>query len=135
MVIPSLIRKAHENDVLSVWGDGSPIRDFIHAKDVALGMLHVVENEITEPINLGSGTGIAIKRIVDIIVEKCDHPVEVAWDTSKPRGDKRRILDMSKAKSYGFETSISIEKGIENTIEWFKTYRDVVDKRHNAFRK
>ena len=62
MVVPSLIRKAYENDVLSVWGDGSAVRDFIYAEDVARGMLHMVENQITEPVNLGSGTGITIKE-------------------------------------------------------------------------
>ena len=135
MVIPSLIRKAHENDVLSVWGDGSPIRDFIHSKDVALGMLHAVEKEIIEPINLGSGTGVAIKEIVDIIVEKCEKSVQVEWDTSKPTGDKKRILDMSRAESYGFKTSVSLQNGIEDTIKWFVSNREIIDKRHNAFKK
>ena len=71
MVIPSLIRKSYENDKLEVWGDGSPIRDFIHSRDVALGMLHMVDNKINVPVNLGSGEGITIKQIVDIVVEKC----------------------------------------------------------------
>ena len=60
MVVPSLIRKAYENDILEVWGDGSPIRDFIHAKDVARGMMFAVENKITKPINLGSGNEVTI---------------------------------------------------------------------------
>ena len=55
-------------------------------------MLHAVENKITEPINLGSGTGVSIKQIVDIIVDKCEHDIQVEWDTSKPAGDKKRIL-------------------------------------------
>ena len=66
MVVPSLIRKAQENDVLEVWGDGSTIRDFIHADDVALGMLFAVENKIIQPINLGSGKGYSIKEVVKI---------------------------------------------------------------------
>jgi len=69
MVIPSLIRKVQENDILEVWGDGSPIRDFIHADDVAYGMLFAVEKQITEPINLGSGKGYSIKETVDLIVK------------------------------------------------------------------
>ena len=115
MVIPSLIRKAHENDTLNVWGDGSPIRDFIHSRDVALGMLHAVENKITEPINLGSGTGVSIKQIVDIIVDKCEHDIQVEWDTSKPAGDKKRILDMSRANSYGF-------KKFHQFRRWYRVY-------------
>ena len=65
MVIPSLIRKAHENEFLSVWGDVAPIRDFIYAEDVARGMLHMVKNEVTEPVNLGSGTGVTIKEFLE----------------------------------------------------------------------
>ena len=67
MVIPSLIRKAYENDVLEVWGDGSAVRDFIHASDVANGMIHVVKNRVTEPVNIGSGDGLTIKTIANHI--------------------------------------------------------------------
>ena len=69
MVIPSLIKKGFENDVIEVWGDGSPIRDIVYSEDVARGMIYMVENEITEPINLGSGTGVTIKEIGEIIGE------------------------------------------------------------------
>ena len=67
MVVPSLIKKAMENDVLEVWGDGSPIRDLIYTDDVAKGMIHMVENQVTEPVNLGSGDGVTIKEVADII--------------------------------------------------------------------
>jgi GDP-L-fucose synthase len=133
MVIPSLIRKADENDVLEVWGDGSAIRDFIHAKDVALGMIHAVENKITEPINLGSGTGISIKQIADAVSERFGK--QIKWLTDKPTGDKRRVFDMSRASSYGFTPTISIEDGINSTIDWFLENKELIDKRFNAFRK
>jgi len=135
MVVPSLIRKALENDHLDVWGDGSPIRDFIHSKDVALGMIHVVEKGVTEPVNLGSGDGVTIKTIVDFVVEHCGKDIEVRWDTTKPRGDARRVFDMSRANSHGFVPTISIEEGIIDTIKWFKENKAIVDRRHNAFRK
>jgi GDP-L-fucose synthase len=135
MVIPSLIRKSYENDKLEVWGDGSPIRDFIHSRDVALGMLHMVDNKINVPVNLGSGEGITIKQIVDIVVEKCPKDIEVEWDISKPAGDKRRILDSTRAESVGFKTSISLEDGIQETIDWFEKNRSTIDDRHNAFKK
>ena len=135
MVIPSLIRKAFENDKLEVWGDGSPIRDFIHSRDVALGMLHMVDNKVTKPVNLGSGDGIAIKQIVDIVVDKCPKDLDVVWQTDKPTGDKKRILDSARAKEVGFETTISLEQGIQETIEWFEENRSMIDDRHNAFRK
>ena len=135
MVVPSLIRKAHENPSLDVWGDGSPVRDFIHSRDVALGMLFVVENGITEPLNLGSGTGVSIKELVEIIADNLEEEKAINWDTTKPTGDKMRILDMTKAKSYGFETSISFEEGVKDTIRWFRENRDIIDRRHNAFKK
>ena len=135
MVIPSLIRKVHENDVLEVWGDGSPIRDFIHARDVARGMMYMVENEVSEPVNLGSGTGVTIKQIVDIIVGNVNKNVSVEWDSTKPTGDKKRILDMSRAKSHGFETKISIEDGIRETINWFSENKEKIEQRYNVFRR
>jgi GDP-L-fucose synthase len=72
MVIPSLIRKAFNNDVLEVWGDGSSIRDFVHARDVARGMIFAVENKITEPLNLGSGEEITIKRIAEAVANRAN---------------------------------------------------------------
>jgi GDP-L-fucose synthase len=134
MVVPSLIRKAHEGTELVVWGDGSPIRDFIFAEDVALGMLFCVENKITQPINLGSGTGITIKDLVDVITKNLDFKVNVTWDIDKPAGDKKRILDMTRANSFGFKTSFSLEDGIRETIKWFQDNKEIVDRRHNAFK-
>ncbi len=131
MVIPSLIRKAFDNDFLEVWGDGSSVRDFIHAKDVALGMLHVVKNKITDPVNLGSGTGIKIKEIVDIISKEFNR--EIKWLTDKPQGDPRRVFDMTRAKSYGFKTTVSLENGIKESIDWFIQNKTIIDKRYNVF--
>ena len=127
----SLIRKAHENDVLEVWGDGSPVRDFVHARDVAQGMIHAVENKITDPINLGSGTGVQIRTIAETIAAKFEK--EIVWLTDKPTGDARRVFDMTRATEHGFYPSISIEDGIEDTINWFLENREIIDKRFNAF--
>ena len=133
MVVPSLIRKAQENDVLEVWGDGSQIRDFIHADDVALGMIYAVEKQIIEPINLGSGKGYSIKEVVDMVVKHSGKQLEVKWLTDKPAGDKIRLFDMARAKSYGFDISISLEEGIKNTTDWFLNNKEILDKRYNAF--
>ncbi len=115
MVIPSLIRKAHDNQILEVWGDGSPIRDFIHCRDVALGMMHLVKNKVTEPVNLGSGSGISIKQIADIISKRFGR--EIKWLSDKPMGDKRRVFDTKRAEKYGFKIQISLEFGINETID------------------
>jgi GDP-L-fucose synthase len=133
MVIPSLIRKGYENDKLSVWGDGSQIRDFIHARDVARGMIFAVENKITKPINLGSGDGVTIKQIAEIVAKFFNKTLE--WDTEKPAGDPIRLFDMTRAKSYGFYPQISIEEGVEETIKWYLTNKEIVDKRYNVFNK
>lgn len=133
MVVPSLIRKAQENDILEVWGDGSTIRDFIHADDVALGMIYAVEKQITEPINLGSGKGYSIKEVVDMVVKHSGKQLEVKWLTDKPAGDKIRLFDMTRAKSHGFDISVSLEEGIKSTTDWFLNNKEILDKRYNAF--
>ncbi len=133
MVIPSLIRKAHENEFLSVWGDGSPIRDFIYSEDVARGMLHMVKNKVTEPVNLGSGTGVTIKELATTIASELGR--EIKWDVDKPMGDKIRLFDTNKAESYGFKPKTKLENGISNTVRWFLDNLDIVDKRYNVFNK
>jgi len=117
MVVPSLIKKAHENDVLEVWGDGSPIRDLIYAEDVARGMLHMVEKGVNEPVNLASGTGVTIKEVAEIVADIFKK--EIKWDTSKPMGDMKRIMSTARAESYGFKPQVSLQEGIKKTIEWY----------------
>lgn len=135
MVIPSLIKRAMDGEKpLTVWGDGSPIRDFIHARDVARGMLLAVEKGINEPINLGSGTGVTIKQIAEIVAANLpDGPAELVWDISKPKGDAKRLMDMTRANSYGFVPEISIEDGIKETIAWYAQNSHATDNRYNAF--
>lgn len=135
MVIPSLIRRAMDGESpLTVWGDGSPIRDFIHAKDVAAGMILAVEKGINEPINLGSGTGVTIREIAEIVAANVPNgPIKLEWDTSKPKGDAKRLMDMSRASSYGFTPAISIEEGIKQTIAWYAANQNEVNNRYNAF--
>ena len=133
MVVPSLIRKANENNIIDVWGDGSPIRDFIHAKDVARGMIFVVENKITKPVNLGSGTGVTIKELSEIVANYFSKPIQ--YSPEKPSGDAKRIFSMERANSYGFYPEVSIKEGIESTIEWFLSNPDKIDKKFNALNK
>ena len=135
MVIPSLIKRAMDGETpLTVWGDGSPIRDFIHAHDVARGMMLAVEKGINEPINLGSGTGVTIKEIAEIVAKNVPNgPIELVWDTTKPAGDAKRLMDMTRANNYGFKPQISIEQGIIETINWYAKNQDGVNNRYNAF--
>ena len=135
MVIPSLIyRMINGENPLNVWGDGSPIRDFIHARDVALGMMLAVEKNINEPINLGSGEGFSIKEIAETIASlNPSGKVEIKWDTEKPKGDKKRLMNTKRAKSYGIETTIELKQGIKETIDWFVENKTNWNKRYNAF--
>lgn len=135
MVIPSIIKRAFDGEnPLTVWGDGSQIRDFIHAKDVARGMLLVVEKGINEPINLGSGTGVTIKQIAEFVAANvASSPIKIIWDITKPKGDAKRLMDVTRAQSYGFKPEISIEEGIKETIEWYKANRNNIYNRYNAF--
>lgn len=135
MVIPSLIKRALDGEnPLTVWGDGSPIRDFIHARDVARGMMLAVEKGINEPINLGSGTGVTIKEIAEIIATNLPGgPIDIVWDITKPKGDAKRLMDMTLAHQYGFKPQTSIADGIRETIAWYVTNHHLADKRYNAF--
>lgn len=134
MVIPSLIKRALDGEnPFIVWGDGTQVRDFIHAKDVARGMLLALDKSIRQPVNLGSGVGVSIKKIVEIIVNNIKVKPKVIWDTSKPTGDKKRIMDISRAKAMGFEPTISIEEGIKETMGWYLQHIDIANKRYNVF--
>jgi len=122
MVVPSLIKKAMSGRrELVVWGDGSNIRDFIHAKDVARGMVLVMKKSPGPqyPINLGSGVGYTIKELVDIIIQYSDNDLKVVWDTNRVTGDKKRVLDTARAESLGFMPTISLEEGIKDTMMWY----------------
>ena len=117
MVIPSLIKKGHEDDVINVWGDGSPTRDFIYCEDVARGMLHMVENKVNDTVNLGSGEGVKISDIANTIGRHFDK--EVKYDKSKPNGDMKRLMSMKRANDYGFKPTTSLDGGIQKTIDWY----------------
>ena len=138
MVVPSLIRRALESEnELVVWGDGSSIRDFVYCEDVAKGMLHAVNNKISEPLNIGSGTGISIKNLVEVIVKNLpeEKKIEIKWDTSKPSGDKVRIMSMERATKYNFKATTTLEDGIKATINWYlNKSQSLDDLKYNSFK-
>jgi GDP-L-fucose synthase len=133
MVIPSLIAKAAlgENP-LRVWGDGSSVRDFIHANDVARAMMFVVEKNINEPVNIGSGVGLSIKDLT-LELQRIKPGLKIEWDVSKPKGDEVRILDMTRLRNYGFTSSITIEEGLRKTYTWYVDNKSKNFKRYDAF--
>lgn len=136
MVIPSLIRRAMDGEnPLTVWGDGTAVRDFIHARDVARGMMKVLENGCGQPVNLGSGVGVSVKEIVETITGLMDEKPEIVWDTSKPSGDKKRLMDVKRAESIGFKPEISLKDGIQEVMSWYRDNKSEIDKRFNVFRE
>lgn len=132
MVIPSLIKRVcgGENPLVA-WGDGSPVRDFIHARDVARGMMLVVEKKLTDPVNLGSGVGVTIKELAKTIATLLN--VMVEWDTTKPNGDAKRLMDMTRMSGHGFKCEISLHEGLKDTIDWYLAHRNKDDGRYNVF--
>lgn len=134
MVIPSLIKRAvNGENPLKVWGDGSAVRDFIHVDDVVRGMMLMVEKKVTDPVNLGSGVGVTIKEIAETIASITG--VSIDWDTSKPNGDAKRLMDMKRAASYGFECKVPLREGLIRTIEWYKENKDAHKDRYNSFQE
>ena len=123
-VIPSLIsRTLRGENPLSVWGDGSVIRDFIFSDDVAYWMCEALEKAPPNfPINLGSGEGIYIKNVAEIIVKKTDSKVKINWDITKPSGDPCRLLSLERAEKFlDFNEITPLEEGITHTINWYKS--------------
>ena len=129
-VIPALIRKCLEaqeqgQKEIAVWGDGSPTREFLYVEDAAEGILLASENyNGAEPVNLGSGTEISIKNLVEMIARLTGFTGNLVWDTSKPNGQPRRRLDVSRAeKFFGFRARTPFEEGLRQTIDWYKQNR------------
>lgn len=125
-VIPALIRKCVEakqqglSEVIS-WGDGSPTREFLYVEDAADGILLAAEKyNDSEPVNLGIGFEISIKNLLEKIVQFTGYQGKIVWDDSKPNGQPRRCLDVSRAKqAFGFQAKIDIAEGLRRTIDWF----------------
>jgi GDP-L-fucose synthase len=125
-VIPALIRKCLEakadgKDHIVAWGTGSPTREFLYVEDAAEGILLGTERyNGPEPVNLGSGTEISIKDLLELIARLVGFEGEIRWDTSKPDGQPRRSLDTSRARQeFGFEAKTSFQEGLKRTIEWY----------------
>jgi GDP-L-fucose synthase len=129
-VIPAMIRKfveAHERGDRQVvlWGDGSPTREFLYVKDAAEGIVAAAEKyDGAEPVNLGRGEEIAIRDLASIIARKTGFGGEIVWDATKPNGQPRRMLDVSRAeRAFGFRAATGFEDGLERTIEWYRAHR------------
>ena len=126
-VLPSLIAKFHgglshsEHYIINLWGDGSPKREFLHVDDLAEALYICMERYNSEEIiNIGTGEDVTIKELAEIIVDVTGYKNYYQWDSSKPNGTPRKVLNVDKMKSLGWEPKISLREGIESTYEWYK---------------
>ena len=126
-VIPALIQRMSEAkekglESITVWGTGFASREFFYVEDAAEGILLAAEHyEVPDPVNLGSGAETRIKDLVELIAELVGYEGEMEWDTSKPDGQPRRMLDTTRAKEeFGFEAKIGLRQGLERTINWYE---------------
>src|SRR4051812_35377699 len=129
-VIPALIRKCLEavdrgEREITAWGDGSPSREFLHARDAARGILLAAERyDSSDPVNLGAGFEIKIKELTELVARLCGFKGSIRWDASRPNGQPRRKLDTRRAKErFGFEATIGFEEGLSETIAWYRAAR------------
>ena len=132
-VIPALIRKcleANESGAKEIvcWGDGSPTREFLYVDDAAEAILLAAERyDKSEPVNIGAGFEISIRDLVQLIARLTNYQGRIVWDTSKPNGQPRRLLDVSKAeKEFGFRAKVGFEEGLCRTIEWYQIHAATV---------
>ena len=124
-VLPAMIRKFHEAKLaqhapVTLWGSGTPMREFLHVDDLAQAVLFALENTLPEHLyNVGSGTDLTIKELALLIQKEVGHEGEIIWDASKPDGTPRKLMDVSKMNANGWKAQIGLPEGIRSTIEWF----------------
>jgi GDP-L-fucose synthase len=119
-VISSTIKKIYEaEDSIEAWGDGSPIRDFVYAGDVADAILKLYTDKIHTTINFGAGEEITIKQMIETLIKISKKPISINWDSSKPNGDLRRQMDITKQTEIGLLPVLGFEKALEITYDYY----------------
>lgn len=122
-VIPAMIRKAHEAKVsgqpATFWGSGAPQREFMHVDDFAAAALHLIERSATGMVNVGSGVEHSLSRIADMVLGIVGGNVKVDWDLSKPDGTMRKLLDLTRLRSHGWDGCRTLHRGVSETYQWY----------------
>ena len=125
-VIPAMIKKFHKATILrhgkvTLWGDGSPMREFLHVDDLADACYTCMQDyDEEEHINVGTGEDVTIKELAETVAKVVDFRRIIEWDTTKPNGTPRKVLNISKIKSLGWEPKIKLDEGIKTTYNWYK---------------
>jgi len=136
-VLPAMIRKFHDakikegktgmSEPVELWGTGSPKREFLHVDDLAQAVCYALENSLEEHLyNVGTGTDLSIKDLAEKIQKIVGHQGEIQWDSSKPDGTPRKLLDVSKLHQEGWHHQIDLDEGIQSTYNWFKSHIDTI---------
>lgn len=133
-VLPAMIRKFHEakvdeNAPVLLWGSGSPMREFLHVKDMAESVRFVIEydGKLTyDLINVGTGIDLTIKSLAETVQRVVGHEGAINWDSSKPDGTPRKLMDVSKMNELGWKAEVELEEGIRNTYQWFLKHLDEI---------
>ncbi len=133
-VLPAMIRKFHEaklnkNSSVTLWGSGTPKREFLHVDDMAEAVVFALENQLNSNLyNIGTGKDVTIKELAETIQRVIGHQGQIIWDSSKPDGTPRKLMDVSKMKAIGWQYSTELEEGVKNTYQWFLENIDLIKK-------
>lgn len=125
-VLPALIKRFHDAkesgvSTIVLWGSGAPLREFLHADELAQACLFMLENHHSEEhLNVGSGHEVSIKELANLVAEIVGYSGEISWDHTKPDGTPRKFLDSSKLNALGWESKASLRDGIETTYDWYR---------------
>jgi GDP-L-fucose synthase len=129
-VLPAMMRKFHqakENNhaPVTLWGSGTPLREFLFVDDLAQAVVFALENKLPDYLyNVGTGEDLTIKQLAETIQRIVAHQGEILWDASKPDGTPRKLMDISKMHALGWKHQVQLEQGIQRTYEWFLENRD-----------
>lgn len=124
-VLPAMIRKFHEakladNAAVTLWGSGTPMREFLFVEDMAKAVVFALENKLPEYLyNVGTGQDLTIKELAETIQEITGHKGEIIWDRTKPDGTPRKLMDVSKMHDLGWKHQVELKEGIQKTYDWF----------------
>lgn len=124
-VLPAMIRKFHEakeagNTPVKLWGSGTPMREFLYVDDLGKAVLHALENSLDEHLyNIGTGVDLTIKSLAELIQSTVGHKGEIIWDSSKPDGTPRKLMDNSKMESQGWKAQVNLKQGVSLAYQWF----------------
>ena len=124
-VLPAMIRKFHEakvnnHSLVTLWGSGTPMREFLFVDDLAQAIVYTLEHKLDDHLyNVGSGKDVTIKELASIIQKITGHQGDIIWDSTKPDGTPRKLMDVSKMEAMGWQYSTELEEGIQKTYDWF----------------